>query len=84
MDTAIDWPTQNNRDAMLRTSSTVNFRKIQYLVPSRVKTLRMDVTSMNQVSTLMAGVQVSRNSGLIVPGVQIGKVRTVLSTTSVT
>ena len=64
---AMDWAMQVTIAPILRTSSTVNLWKIQSLVESRIKTLRIETTSINQVKTLTAGVQVSRSSCFISP-----------------
>lgn len=65
---AIDCAMQNTRDVVARPSSNVHFRKMKYFVPRRVKTLKIAVTSMNQVKTLIAGVQVFFNSGDMATG----------------
>lgn len=67
---AIDCAMQNTIEAVARASSNVHFRKMKYFVPRRVKTLRIAVTSINQVKILTAGVQVFFNSGCMATGIK--------------
>lgn len=65
-ETAIDCPIQRAIEAAAKPSSMVNLRNMKNFVPRRVKTLSVDVTSMNQVKILIAGVHVFFSSGCIV------------------